>query len=101
MSGRIRKLKWKLLAVGVALFGLVSPPFVSRAGSAPIQKQGMVCTKGSLAAGTRTFNLKTSDGFIYTPEGNTVYSWGSRHPRANSRCPALLLREPGETVTSI
>ena len=76
MSGRIRKLKWKLLAVGVALFGLASPPFVSSAASAPIQKQGMVCTNGTLAAGTRTFNLKTSDGFIYTPEGNTIYSWG-------------------------
>jgi hypothetical protein len=38
-------------------------------------KIGMVCTAGTLAAGTRTFNLVANTGDIQTPDGNTVFMW--------------------------
>jgi FtsP/CotA-like multicopper oxidase with cupredoxin domain len=78
MRGRIKGLTWKVMLAVFALLGLIVSGFGTPAGSAPIQKQGMVCTNGSYNAGTntRTFNLATQDGYIYTPEGNTVYSWG-------------------------
>src|SRR5262249_26314340 len=38
-------------------------------------KSGMVCTPGSLAGTTRTFDLLASSGDIPTPDGNDVAMW--------------------------
>jgi hypothetical protein len=38
-------------------------------------KLGMVCTPGTVAGTTHTFNLVTKTGYIQTPDGNTVFMW--------------------------
>ena len=38
--------------------------------------EGMQCTNGTAAAGTRTFNLTASDGYTSEPDGNAIYDWG-------------------------
>jgi len=66
-----------LLALGGVLLASVLP------GSAvaddppgpPPGEIGVVCTTGSVVDTTRTFNLHTATGYIYTPDGNTVYMW--------------------------
>jgi len=59
------------LAAGSAVFltgtGEALPP------GAP--KIGMVCTQGTLAAGTRTFNLVANTGYVQTPDGNSMFMW--------------------------
>ncbi len=96
MSGRIRKLGWKLALVAVGALAL--PALGLQAASAAPPKQGLVCTDGALAGTTRTFDLATSDGYIYTPDGNTVYSWGfTATADFQLPGPALCAKE-GETV---
>jgi Multicopper oxidase len=38
-------------------------------------KLGMVCTPGTVAGGTHTFNLVANTGYIDTPDGNSVFMW--------------------------
>src|SRR5919201_3309946 len=38
-------------------------------------KIGMVCTPGTVAGSTHTFNLVANTGYIQTPDGNAVFMW--------------------------
>ena len=36
---------------------------------------GMVCTPGSVAGTTHTFNLIANTGWVSTPDGNSIFMW--------------------------
>jgi FtsP/CotA-like multicopper oxidase with cupredoxin domain len=36
---------------------------------------GMVCTPGSVAGTTHTFNLVANTGYADTPDGNSIFMW--------------------------
>ncbi|MGB9377665.1 MAG: multicopper oxidase domain-containing protein, partial [Mycobacteriales bacterium] len=38
-------------------------------------KLGMICTPGTVAGATHTFNLVANTGYIQTPDGNSVLMW--------------------------
>jgi hypothetical protein len=53
---------------------------------------GMVCTNGP------TFNLTATDGYIYTPDGNSIYMWGYTTGAFQMPGPVLCVTQ-GQTVT--
>src|SRR5262245_47642073 len=57
----------------------------------------MVCTPGTLAGGTRTFDLVANTGFVQTPDGNSVFMWSYGAPAFQSPGPVLCANQ-GETV---
>ena len=78
-----RKGKWRWFAlpllVGIALgFSLVAQ--VQPSPATPVQPEnGMVCSEGTeISAGPPRvvqFDLRATDGYIYTPDGNSLYMW--------------------------
>jgi hypothetical protein len=72
MTQRTRRLA---LVVALAASSAVLIP--GRAAALPLNspKIGMVCSLGAVSGTTRTFNLKTSTGYIQTPDGNSVFMW--------------------------
>jgi hypothetical protein len=84
------KIKLSLLLVcGILLIALPYSP-VSRASAAGAI--GIVCTYGP------TFNLHTADGYIYTPDGNSIYMWGYATGAFQAPGPVLCVNQ-GQTVT--
>ena len=91
------------LATATAL--LVPAPAGALPPAAP--KTGMVCTPGTLAGTTRTFDLVANTGFIQTPDGNHLFMWSyavdpvadptDLWPNFQSPGPVLCANE-GETV---
>ena len=79
-----------LVAALAAAVVLVAP---GAAGAAPI---GMVCTNGP------TFNLTAKDGYVLTPDGNSIYMWGYTRSGGGAVFqmpgPTLCVNE-GDTVT--
>ena len=68
----------------------------------PTGRVGMVCTPGTVAGSTHTFNLVAEPGYIDTPDGNSVYMWGYADAATNnghfqSPGPVLCVAE-GQTV---
>jgi FtsP/CotA-like multicopper oxidase with cupredoxin domain len=60
----------------------------------PAGAVGVVCTTGP------TFNLQTSSGYIYTPDGNTVFMWGFTISPGIFQMPGpVLCVNQGDTVT--
>jgi FtsP/CotA-like multicopper oxidase with cupredoxin domain len=86
MTQRIRRLG-VAVALAAGSSALLAP---GHAGALPTgaPKIGMVCTPGTLASGTRTFNLTASTGHIQTPDGNSVFMWSY----ANADDPDPVLR---------
>jgi hypothetical protein len=87
-----------LAAGSVALF---QGPAVALPPGAP--KIGMVCTPGTLAGSTRTFNLTANTGYISTPDGNSVFMWsyanGDAPDNGQFQSPGpVLCANQGETV---
>ena len=66
-------------------------------------KIGMVCTPGSVAGGTHTFNLVANTGYEDTPDGNSIFMWSYANHDApdndhfQTPGPVLCVTE-GETV---
>jgi len=84
------KIKLSLLLVcGLVLLALPASavPIASASGAI-----GMVCTSGT------TFSLHTADGYIYTPDGNSIYMWGYTIGAFQAPGPVLCVNE-GDTVT--
>jgi FtsP/CotA-like multicopper oxidase with cupredoxin domain len=99
MSERTRKRKLQVLVLVGALLALIIPGLSAPVVSAPLLKQGMVCTDGTVMGTTRTFDVTTSDGYVYTPDGNTVYSWGYSPGAGAFQLPGpVLCARQGETV---
>ncbi len=60
----------------------------------PTGSVGMVCTNGT------TFNLETTDGRIYAPDGNSLYMWGFTLSGSPFQMPGpVLCVNEGDTVT--
>lgn len=101
MTGRLRRLRWKvvlpLLGVLVAIPSAAFPALATHGFPA----QGIVCSNGSLAGGTRTFDLETSTGTISMSDGNAVFMWGFDETGAGHGFQApgpTLCAQQGETV---
>jgi FtsP/CotA-like multicopper oxidase with cupredoxin domain len=80
---------------------LVSDPSAALPTGAP--KIGMVCTPGTVAGSTRTFNLVANTGYIDTPDGNSVFMWsyanGDAPDNGKFQSPGpVLCATQGETV---
>jgi hypothetical protein len=72
--------------------------FATSAASAAI---GMVCTNGTLAGTTRTFNLVANSGNMQTPDGNANFMWSYANADTGStfQIPGpVLCANTGETV---
>src|SRR5215475_1430130 len=72
MARRTRRLGLVLaLAAGSAVF------IPGHAAALPVgfAKIGMVCTPGTVAGTTHTFNLVANTGYADTPDGNSVFMW--------------------------
>jgi FtsP/CotA-like multicopper oxidase with cupredoxin domain len=88
-----------LLAAGLVL---VAP---GRAAALPpgAPRIGMVCTPGTVAGTTRTFNLVANTGYINTPDGNSIFMWsyanGDAPDNGQFQSPGpVLCATQGETV---
>src|SRR5215470_16567998 len=94
------------LAVALVVATALTVSVQQDAGAIPANapKTGMVCTPGSLAGSTRTFNLVAKTGHIETPDGNSVFMWSYANADApdngafQSPGPVLCANQ-GETVT--
>ena len=61
--------------------------------------EGMVCEDGAENAGTRTFDLVATDGYINTPDGNGIYNWGYGMADSGFQYPGpVLCAWQGETI---
>ncbi|MFN0283281.1 MAG: multicopper oxidase domain-containing protein [Kineosporiaceae bacterium] len=77
----------------VALFGAVPTP-------ATAASEGAECLTGS--GSTPTFTLTATSGYIQTPDGNTIYTWGYAGPAGTFQLPGpTLCVDEGDTVTVV
>jgi FtsP/CotA-like multicopper oxidase with cupredoxin domain len=89
----LRPLARILIAV-VAAAVLVAPQMHRGAKTKAAGAIGIVCTPGP------TFNLKTTTGFISTPDGNSLYMWGYSEAAGSFQMPGpVLCVNEGDTVT--
>jgi FtsP/CotA-like multicopper oxidase with cupredoxin domain len=101
---RINRIHW--LGVGLLLVaGMVSILALPKMliGRPQLQTSGVnigiVCTEQP-GNPTPTFDLKTADGYIQTPDGNSVYMWGYAPATGNFQMPGpILCVNQGDTVT--
>jgi FtsP/CotA-like multicopper oxidase with cupredoxin domain len=80
-KGTMTQKTWRLGAVlALAAGSLFAVSVRGSALPAGAPKVGMVCTPGSVAGSTHTFNLETKTGYIETPDGNSVFMWSYDDP---------------------
>src|SRR5262249_16180363 len=106
-GGRKGRVAGRTVGVGVALAvaagSAVLIPAHANALPAGFPKIGMVCTPGTVAGGTHTFNLTANTGYADTPDGNSIFMWGYANHDApdndhfQTPGPVLCVTE-GETV---
>jgi hypothetical protein len=85
----------------VAPLAAVVVPGVAASAALPpgAPRTGMVCTTGSLAGTTRTFDLTAETGHIDTPDGNSVFMWSYAETGNDFQSPGpVLCANEGETV---
>lgn len=104
MSRRWTKTKLVLCSLAAALVGLGSaglPIGGSTAVAAAAEsgsKEGVVCTSNS-ANGVANFLLTAKDGYISTPDGNSIYMWSYAYNNGGFQHPGpILCVNEGETV---
>jgi FtsP/CotA-like multicopper oxidase with cupredoxin domain len=95
MRPKGRKWHWlALLVVLGAALGFAVPRLMTESASAVHPNYGMVCTNGP------TFNLRASDGYVQTPDGNSVYMWSFQKNPGFFQYPGpVLCVSQGDTVT--
>jgi FtsP/CotA-like multicopper oxidase with cupredoxin domain len=88
--------------VGLALAaGLLVPvtSLTADARSDAVPPIGMVCTPGTVAGTTTTFDLVASSGTIDTPDGNSVFMWSYSPAGGHFQSPGpVLCTTQGQTV---
>jgi FtsP/CotA-like multicopper oxidase with cupredoxin domain len=93
-SRRARRFGPAALVLGVAAVFLAPVPAVS----APPKADGMVCTSNP----ANTFSLDARDGYISTPDGNSIYAWSYTGRGTNFQLPGpVLCVDSGVVVTVI
>jgi Multicopper oxidase len=91
------------LALALAAGSALLIPAHADALPAGFPKIGMVCTPGTVAGNTHTFNLTANTGYADTPDGNSIFMWGYANHDApdnghfQTPGPVLCVTE-GETV---
>ncbi|MGW6194604.1 multicopper oxidase domain-containing protein [Kribbella sp. NPDC055110] len=89
------------LAVLALAAGLLVPLTSLDAGAQPdaVPPTGMICTPGTVAGSTRTFDLVASAGTIDTPDGNSVFMWSYSPAGGHFQIPGpVLCATQGQTV---
>jgi FtsP/CotA-like multicopper oxidase with cupredoxin domain len=105
-KGTMTQKMWRLATVlALAAGSLFAVAVHGSALPAGAPKVGMVCTPGSVAGTTHTFNLETKTGYIETPDGNSVFMWSYDDPTVDnghfqSPGPVLCATE-GQTIQVI
>jgi hypothetical protein len=108
-----RLLRWRTLAALVVLTAAAFAPFAPSSSAAPppsAQSEGLVCTAGSTAdfynppkaplPTNPSFVLTAQDGYITTPDGNSIYMWGYANGSGAYQDPGpVLCVNEGDTVT--
>src|SRR5689334_12528045 len=91
------------LALALAAGSAVLIPGHADALPTGFPKIGMVCTPGTVAGTTQTFNPTASAGYASRPDANSIFRWGDANPAApdmddfQTRGPVLGVTE-GESV---
>jgi hypothetical protein len=86
--------RWAALAAVVTTVLALGPT-----ASGAMNPVGMVCTDGTLAGNTRTFDLVTGSGDMQTPDGNAVFMWSYSPAGAPFQTPGpVLCANAGETI---
>ncbi|WP_432876910.1 multicopper oxidase domain-containing protein [Kribbella sp. CA-245084] len=87
---------------GVALVASALLPMASLHASAQseaVPPTGMICTAGTVAGTTRTFDLVASAGTIDTPDGNSVFMWSYSPAGGHFQSPGpVLCATQGQTI---
>ena len=110
----LRRLRWQLPLATVtgliAAFAPLGPAHVAHAAGG--QAEGLVCAAGSTAPGgapghlaavpgtNPSFVLTATDGYILTPDGNSIYMWSYANQNGAFQYPGpVLCVNQGDTVT--
>ncbi|MEO6701464.1 MAG: hypothetical protein ABI140_10020 [Jatrophihabitantaceae bacterium] len=112
-SAARRLLTWQVpVAIGVVLAASLTP-FTSSSSATPAppaQAEGLVCSAGSTAdfyhppvaplPTNPSFVLTAQDGYITTPDGNSIYMWGYGNGSGAYQDPGpVLCVNEGDTIT--
>jgi FtsP/CotA-like multicopper oxidase with cupredoxin domain len=85
------------VAAGVVGLGLMATVPTA---SAETTTEGIECTTG--ATGTPSFDLTATTGYIYTPDGNSLFSWGYAGASGTYQLPGpTLCVNEGDTVSVV
>lgn len=100
MRLRTRRTGAVIVTAALGAAGLAAALSGSSAGAQPSQST-LVCDFGTVnpVDGAREFALETRDGYIQTPDGNTVYMWGYAKAGGAFQAPGpTLCADQGDTV---
>lgn len=94
-------LRWGAPALLAVLIGSAMPA-THGAHAATVPDSGIVCTAGSGTPGQPMFTLTARDGYINTPDGNSMYMWSYAPANHPFQLPGpVLCVNQGDTVTVI
>jgi hypothetical protein len=110
----VRRLRWQLPLIAVtglvAAFAPLGPTPTAHAANG--QTEGLACAEGSTAPGGApghtpatpgthpSFVLTATDGYVLTPDGNSIYDWGYANNNGSFQVPGpILCVHEGDTVT--
>lgn len=94
-------LRWGIPSVLAMCLVTLLPVTPSR-GATGDAESGIVCTGDTAVAGQATFSLTARDGYVHTPDGNSIYMW-SYSPGSNAfQLPGpVLCVNQGDKVTVV
>ncbi|WP_374971274.1 multicopper oxidase domain-containing protein [Terrabacter sp. BE26] len=85
------------VAVGVAAV-VAATALGATSGAQAATSEGLLCEKGNQG----TFSLAARDGYVSTPDGNSIYSWGYSLSSGRFQLPGpVLCVTSGQTVTVV
>lgn len=94
-QARLRRRAGVLAAVGAVL---AATALGSSAGAQAATSEGLLCETGNQG----TFSLTASDGYVSTPDGNSIYMWGYGLSSGGFQLPGpVLCVTSGRTVTVV
>jgi FtsP/CotA-like multicopper oxidase with cupredoxin domain len=104
MTARLRRLWWLVPAAAVAVAGGLRLPVAANYLVAAHPSEGMLCTNGkaglSGTTSTRSYVLTARDGYITTPDGNSIYMWSYANGDQGFQYPGpYLCANEGDLVT--
>jgi FtsP/CotA-like multicopper oxidase with cupredoxin domain len=88
----------RLLSLAAAAVLVITPAVVWTQSSAAAMSEGLLCDSDP----NQTFSLTASDGYVSTPDGNSIYMWGYGNSKRGFQSPGTTLCvESGRPVTVV